>query len=38
VLKVIATMGEIGDVMTLANPEVVQELVDARKLMGEIKF
>jgi hypothetical protein len=38
VLKAIATMGDIGDVMTLANPEVVQDLVDARALMGEIKF
>jgi acetyl-CoA synthetase len=38
VLKAIATMGDIGDVMTLANPEVVQDLVDARALMGEISF
>ena len=38
VLKTIVTMGDIGDVMTLANPEVVQALVDARALMGEIKF
>ena len=38
VLKAIATMGDIGDVMTLANPEVVQSLVDERAKMGEIKF
>jgi hypothetical protein len=38
VLKTIATMGEIGDVMTLANPEVVQAVVDARAKMGEIKY
>ena len=38
VLKAIATMGDIGDVMTLANPEVVQALVDERAKMGEIKF
>ena len=31
-------MGDIGDVMTLANPEVVQSLVDERAKMGEIKF
>jgi acetyl-CoA synthetase len=38
VLKAIATMGDIGDVMTLTNPEVVQALVDERAKMGEIKF
>ena len=38
VLKAIATMGEIGDVMTLANPEVVQSLVDERAKLGEIIF
>jgi ABC-type molybdate transport system permease subunit len=38
VLKVITTMGEFGVVLTLANPEVVQDLVDARALMGEISF
>jgi hypothetical protein len=31
-------MGEIGDVMTLANPEVVQALVDERATRGEIKI
>ena len=30
VLKAIATMGDIGDVMTWANPEVVQAVGDAR--------
>jgi acetyl-CoA synthetase len=35
VLKAIATMGDIGDEMTLANPEVVQDLVDARALMAK---
>ena len=25
-----STMGDIGDVMTLANPEVVQDLVNAQ--------
>ncbi len=38
VLKAIATMGDIGNTMTLANPEVVQALVDERAKMGEIKF
>ena len=38
VLKAIATMGDVGDVMPWANPEVVQALGDARALMGEIKF
>jgi acetyl-CoA synthetase len=30
VLKAIVIMGEIGDVMTLANPELVQDLIDER--------
>ncbi|WP_371804278.1 acetate--CoA ligase [Candidatus Lokiarchaeum ossiferum] len=38
VLKAIALMGDIGNVMTLANPEVVQALVDERAKLGEIKF
>ena len=38
VLKAIATMGDIGDVMTLANPEVVKHLVEERAKLGEIKF
>ncbi len=38
VLKTSATMGDIGDVMTLANPEVVQLCVDVSALLGEIKF
>jgi acetyl-CoA synthetase len=38
VLKAIATQGEIGNVMTLANPEVVEALIEDRKKLGEIKF
>ncbi|QEE16851.1 acetate--CoA ligase [Promethearchaeum syntrophicum] len=38
VLKAIATMADIGDVMTLSNPEVVQHLIDERAKLGEIKF
>jgi hypothetical protein len=37
-LKAIVTIGEIGDVMPLANPEVVQALVDERATRGEIKY
>jgi acetyl-CoA synthetase len=38
VLKAIATQAEIGNVMTLANPEVVEHLIEDRKKLGEIKF
>lgn len=38
VLKAIATMSDIGDVMTLANPEVVQHLIEEREKLGVIKF
>jgi acetyl-CoA synthetase len=38
ILKAIATQSEIGNTMTLSNPEVVQGLVEARKKLGEIKF
>jgi acetyl-CoA synthetase len=38
VLEAIAIMGDIGNVKTLANPEVVQALVDERAKLGEIKF
>ncbi len=38
VLKAVAEQKEIGNVMTLANPEVVEELIARRKMMGEIKF
>ena len=37
-LKAVATMDDIGYVMTLANPEVVQALVDERAKLGEIVF
>ena len=38
VLKAIATQGDIGNTMTLANPEVVEGLIEDRKKLGEIKF
>ena len=38
VLKAIALMGDSGNMMILANPEVVQTLVDERAKLGEIKF
>ncbi|MHA1522735.1 MAG: AMP-binding enzyme, partial [Promethearchaeota archaeon] len=38
VLKAIATQSEIGNVMTLANPDVVEGLIEDRKKLGEIKF
>jgi hypothetical protein len=38
VLKVIATQCEIGNVMTLVNPEVVEHLIEDRKKIGEINF
>jgi acetyl-CoA synthetase len=38
VLKAVAIQKDIGNVMTLSNPEVVEELIARRKMMGEIKF
>jgi len=38
VLKAIATQGDIGNTMTLANPEVVEGLIEDRKTLGEISF
>lgn len=38
ILKAIATQSDIGNTMTLANPEVVQGLVDERAKMGKIEF
>lgn len=38
ILKAVATKEAIGNVMTLSNPEVVEELIARRKMMGEIKF
>ena len=39
VLKAIAIQGDIGNVMTLVNPEVVQSLVDERaKLTAPWRF
>ena len=38
VLKAIALMEDIGDVMTLSNPEVVQHLIEEREKLGVIKF
>ena len=39
ILKAIAVQEQkLGDITTLANPEVVEALVDARKKLGEIKF
>lgn len=38
VLKAVAEQKDIGNTMTLANPEVVQALIEERKKMGEIKF
>ncbi|MFX0014690.1 MAG: acetate--CoA ligase [Promethearchaeota archaeon] len=38
ILKAVAIQENIGDVMTLSNPEVVEELIARRKMMGEIKF
>jgi len=38
ILKAVAIQKTIGDVMTLSNPEVVEELIARRKMMGEIKF
>jgi acetyl-CoA synthetase len=38
ILKAVAEEKTIGNVMTLANPEVVEELIARRKMMGEIKL
>ena len=38
ILKAIATQADIGNTMTLANPEVVNALIEDRKSLGEIKF
>ncbi len=38
ILKAIATQADIGNTMTLANPEVVQALIDERAKMGKIEF
>ncbi|MFX0099080.1 MAG: acetate--CoA ligase [Candidatus Hodarchaeota archaeon] len=38
ILKAIATQADIGNTMTLANPEVVNALIEDRKALGEIKF
>jgi len=38
ILKAIAEQTDIGNTMTLANPEVVEGLIEERKQLGEIKF
>ncbi|MFX0092650.1 MAG: acetyl-coenzyme A synthetase, partial [Candidatus Hodarchaeota archaeon] len=38
ILRAIATQQDIGNTMTLANPEVVEALIEERQKMGEIKF
>ena len=38
ILKAVAEQKTIGNTMTLANPEVVEELIARRKMMGEIQF
>lgn len=38
ILKAVAEQKDIGNTMTLANPEVVEGLIARRKMMGEIKF
>jgi len=38
VLKAVAEQKDIGNTMTLANPEVVQALIEERKKLGELKF
>ena len=38
ILKAVAEEKDIGNTMTLANPEVVEGLIARRKMMGEIKF
>jgi hypothetical protein len=32
------TLGDIGKVMTLVNPEVVEHFIEDRKKLGEINF
>ncbi|MFX0065110.1 MAG: acetate--CoA ligase [Candidatus Hermodarchaeota archaeon] len=38
ILKAVATQEDIGNTMTLANPEIVEAIIEERKKMGEIKF
>ncbi|MCK4848002.1 MAG: acetyl-coenzyme A synthetase, partial [Candidatus Heimdallarchaeota archaeon] len=38
ILKAVAEEKDIGNTMTLANPEVVEGLIARRKMMGEIRF
>ena len=38
ILKAVAEQKDIGNTMTLANPEVVEGLITRRQMMGEIKF
>lgn len=38
ILKAVATQKDIGNTMTLANPEIVEAIIEERKKMGEIKF
>ena len=38
ILKAVAEEKDIGNTMTLANPEVVEELIARRKMMGEVHF
>ncbi len=38
ILKAVAEQKEIGNTMTLANPEVVEDLIARRQMMGEIAF
>ena len=38
VLKAIATMGDIGDVMEFTNPEVAQSLIDGCANLDVIRF
>ncbi len=38
ILKAIAIEGDIGNTMTLANPEVVEGLIEDRKKLGKIEF
>jgi len=38
ILKAVATQQTIGNVMTLSNPDVVEDLIARRKMMGEIKL
>ncbi|MHA2345253.1 MAG: acetate--CoA ligase [Candidatus Hodarchaeales archaeon] len=38
ILKAVAQQKDIGNTMTLANPEVVEDLIARRQMMGEIAF